>query len=409
MTQRRALVIGGSIAGLLAAHALRGAGWEAVVYERAEHDLRSRGAGLGTHEQLIAILARLGLPVDRTVGVEVETRICLDRTGRITHRIPMPQRMSAWARVYRLLKDALPASQYRYGMELARVEQDERGVTALFADGTRERGDLLVGADGVRSTVRRQLWPDVEPCYAGYVAWRGLVDESAFPAPIRDEIFEYYAFCLPPGEIMLSYPVPGRDNDTTPGRRGYNHIWYRPVDADEGLRALCTDAHGVCHGSAIPPPLIRPEVIAGMRAHARELLAPQIATLVDITGQPFFQAIFDLESTHMAQGRVALVGDAAFVARPHVGMGVTKAALDVECLADALAGTPMIEDALERYDRHQRPFGAALVAQARLMGACLEASARPAGSAPIAHDAETVMRYMGSPLVDLDRLRAGRA
>jgi len=402
MAQPRALVIGGSIAGLLAAHALRGAGWDAVVYERAEGDLRSRGAGLGTHEQLIAIFARLGLPVDSTVGVEVDTRICLDRTGRITHRIAMPQRMSAWARVYRLLKDALPAQQYRYGMELVRVDQDERGVTALFADGTRERGDLLIGADGVRSTVRGQLWPGIEPSYAGYVAWRGLVDESAFPAAIHDEIFEYYSFCLPPGEIMLSYPVPGRHNETTRGRRGYNHIWYRPVDAEHGLRALCTDAAGVCHGTAIAPPLIRPDVIAAMRADARALLAPQIATLVEITEQPFFQAIFDLESRHTVQGRIALVGDAAFVARPHVGMGVTKAALDVVCLAEALAGASSIESALARYEQQQRPFGSALVAQARRMGTPIKSAPHTAPQDP-----EDVMRHMGSPLVDLDRLRAG--
>ena len=401
---KRALVIGGSIAGLLAAHALRRAGWDAVVYERAQEDLRSRGAGLGTHEQLIAILARLGLPVDRTVGVEVATRICLDREGRITHRIPMPQRMSAWARVYRLLKDALPPGQYRCGMELDAVAEDERGVTALFANGVRERGELLVAADGVRSTVRRELWPDVEPQYAGYIAWRGLVDESAFPRAIHDEIFEHYTFCLPPGEIMLSYPVPGRDNDTTPGRRGYNHIWYRPVDV-ETLSALCTDADGVCHGSAIAPPLIRPEVIAAMRADACRLLAPQIAALVAITGQPFFQAIFDLESAHTVHGRVALVGDAAFVARPHVGMGVTKAALDAECLADALAGAGTVEDALAQYERRQRPFGAALVAQARSMGACIRAGAP--GRAVPEHEPEAVMRYMGSPLVDLERLRAG--
>lgn len=398
---KRALVIGGSIAGLLAAHALRRAGWDAVVCERAEHDLRSRGAGLGTHADLIEILARLGLPVDHTVGVEVRTRICLDRTGRITHRVPMPQRMSAWARMYRLLKDALPASQYRYGRDLARVEQDGREVSALFADGSRERGDLLVAADGVRSTVRRQLWPQVEPQYAGYVAWRGLLDESAFPPVIREEIFEDYAFCLPPGEIMLSYPVPGRDNETSPGHRGYNHIWYRPAD-ENALRLLCTDAAGECHGTAIPPRLIRPEVISALRADARALLAPQIGTLVEITGQPFFQAIFDLESERMAQGRVALVGDAAFVARPHVGMGVTKAALDVECLAGALAAAGRIEDALAAYERRQRPFGSALVAQARSMGEWI--ASNPEAPRP-ERDPAAVMRYMGSPLVDLERLR----
>lgn len=247
--------------------------------------MRSRGAGLGTHAELVAVLEQLGLPVDASVGVDVEMRICLDRAGRITHRVKMPQRMSAWARIYRLLKDALPAGRYRHGMELAHVEQDAQGVTAFFSDGTRERADLLIAADGIRSTVRRQLLPEAQPRYAGHIAWRGLIDESAFPRDVHDELFEHYTFCLPPGEIMLSYPVPGRNNETTAGRRGYNHIWYSPLALETGVRDLCTDAGGVCHCTAIPPPLIRPDVISDMRTQAQETLAPQIAALVERTGQ----------------------------------------------------------------------------------------------------------------------------
>jgi 2-polyprenyl-6-methoxyphenol hydroxylase-like FAD-dependent oxidoreductase len=399
--RRRALVIGGSIAGLLAANALRSIGWDAVVCERAPSDLQGRGAGLGTHRELVTLLARLGLAADRTIGTEIATRICLDRGGRITHRLPMPQRMTSWPRMYHLLKHALPAGCYRHAMELVRVEQDSDTVTAVFANGRRERGALLVAADGVRSTVRAQLAPQVQPHYAGYIAWRGLLDEAALPAAIREEIFEHYAFCLPPGEILLSYPVPGRDNAIVPGQRGYNHIWYRPLALD-ALHALCTDAAGACHGVSIAPPLIRPEVIAGMRGCAHALLAPQLATLIDLTAQPFFQAIFDLESAQLAFGRIALLGDAAFVARPHVGMGVTKAALDAECLIDALAACDHdVATALAQYQARQRPFGAALVAQARRMGAALEqATGQPW------RDPEAVMRSIGSPLVDLERLRA---
>jgi len=106
---------------------------------------------------------------------------------------------------------------------------------------------------------------------------------------------------------------------------------------------------------AIPPPLITPEVVAEMRAEAKALLAPQIYEIVERAPQPFFQAIFDLESPRMAVGRVVLLGDAAFVARPHVGMGVTKAALDAQCLAQAITAAPGdLMAALARYDAERR-------------------------------------------------------
>jgi len=258
-------------------------------------------------------------------------------------------------------------------MSLERFEQDASGVTARFADGTRERADLLVGADGIRSTVREILWPEVQPRYAGYVAWRGLVEEGAFPPQIHRELFESYAMCLPDDEMMLTYPVPGRHNDTRPGRRCYNLMWYRPADYHRTLAELCTDASGRCHGSSIPPPLLRPEVGAKVRADAHALLAPQIAALMELVEQLFFQAIFDLESPRMALGRVALVGDAAFVARPHVGVGVTKAALDGEALARELAASADTEGALDAYDRSRRRFGSWLVARGRALGAYIEA------------------------------------
>jgi len=87
---------------------------------------------------------------------------------------------------------------------------------------------------------------------------------------------------------------------------------------------------------AIAPPLIRPEVIAGIKATARELVAPQVADIFGCCVQPFFQPIYDMESQQIVFGRVVLLGDAAFVARPHVGAGVTKAALDAQSLAAAL-------------------------------------------------------------------------
>jgi 2-polyprenyl-6-methoxyphenol hydroxylase-like FAD-dependent oxidoreductase len=376
MAPRRALVIGGSLGGLLAAHLLRNAGWDAVVFERNAEDLTGRGAGISTHPQLIDILRRVGIDFDESMGIKVDTVICLDKAGRTYLETRTARTMSSWGRLYRSLRDPLPPEAYRLGMSLERVEQDENGVTAVFAEGSRVRAELLVGADGLRSTVREQFLPDLAPQYAGYVAWRAMLDESDVPPDIRSEIFERYTFCLPEGELCLAYPVPGRNNETQPGRRAYNIVWYRPTDPATTLVDLCTDASGRCHGTAIPPPLIRPEVTAAIKAAARALVAPQVAEIFGRTPQPFFQPIFDLDSPQTVFGRVALLGDAAFVARPHVGAGVTKAALDAASLAAAVASDDVAAGLLQ-YQREQRPFGSGLVALGRQEGAYLSAQLKP--------------------------------
>ncbi|MGN6747042.1 MAG: FAD binding domain-containing protein [Xanthobacteraceae bacterium] len=372
---RRALVIGGSLGGLLAAHLLRRSGWHAVVFER-ENDLTGRGVGLGTHPQLIAVLRRAGIAFDTGMGVTVPKVVCLDRDGSIVVELPTARTMSAWSRLYHALRSALPVQDYRLGKKVRRIEQDRDGVTAMFDDGTSERGDLLVGADGIRSAVRAQLLPQAQPVYAGYAAWRAVLDEARVPSRAYREIFELYTFCLPEGEQLLGYPVPGRDGDTARGRRGYNIVWYRPVDA-LALDAMCTDASGRLHPGGIAPSLIREEVIAAVKADAEALLAPQLAEIFQ-RSEPFFQPIFDLESPALAFGRVALTGDAAFVVRPHVGAGATKAAIDAAVLADCLvrAGDD-VAGGLARFESVQLPFGRDIVALSRKEGAYLSAQLKP--------------------------------
>jgi 2-polyprenyl-6-methoxyphenol hydroxylase-like FAD-dependent oxidoreductase len=227
--KRHALVVGGSMSGLLAALLLRRAGWEVDVFERGERELAGRGAGIVAQPDLIETVRRLGIdPTD--LGVEITTRKILDASGRVAAEFECPQVLTAWERVYRLLRDAFPRQHYHRGRGISGFVQTEGSVLAQFADGGEAEGDLLVGADGLRSTIRQQCLPQLAPSYVGYVAWRALIPEAAFPAPIHRELFNFMTFCLPPGEQCLGYPVAGPDNDLRHGHRRYNVVWYRPAD-----------------------------------------------------------------------------------------------------------------------------------------------------------------------------------
>ena len=361
------------MSGLLSGLLLRRAGWAVDIYERVDSELSGRGAGIVAQAELIERLRGLGLATD-ALGVSITTRKILDAQGRLTQQIECPQVLTAWERVYRLLRDAFPPGHYHRGRGLAKFTHDADVVRAHFSDGETVEADLLVGADGIRSTVRQQCLPDVTPRYAGYSAWRALIAESDFPPDVHHELFEYMTFGLPPGEQFLGYPVAGPDNDLRPGHRRYNVVWYRPADEATKLKWLLTDERGVTHAISIPPPLIRREAIAEMRADAERLIAPQFRQIVRLIAEPILQPIYDLESPRMAFGRVAVVGDAAFVARPHVAAGVSKAADDAAALAGALQREPDVESALKVFEAARLPENYRIIERARHLGAYLQAS-----------------------------------
>jgi 2-polyprenyl-6-methoxyphenol hydroxylase-like FAD-dependent oxidoreductase len=370
---RRAVVIGGSMSGLLCGLLLRRNGWSVDIYERVDSELSGRGAGIVAQGELIERLRKLGLATD-DLGVHIATRKILDAHGVLTHSYDCPQVLTAWERVYRLLRDGFPPEHYHRGRGLPGFTQDANGVMAHFADGERVSADLLVGADGIRSTVRQQVLPETVPLYAGYSAWRALIAESAFPREVHDELFEFMSFGLPPGEQFLGYPVAGPDNDLRVGHRRFNVVWYRPADEKTKLQWLLTDESGHTHPISIPPPLIRREAIAEMRADAERLLAPQFRQIVRLIGEPILQPIYDLASPHMAFGRVAILGDAAFVARPHVAAGVSKAADDAAALARALRDDTDVGSALRKFEAARLAENHRIIERARHLGAYLQAS-----------------------------------
>jgi 2-polyprenyl-6-methoxyphenol hydroxylase-like FAD-dependent oxidoreductase len=235
-----------------------------------------------------------------------------------------------------------------------------------FAGGHRERADILVGGDGIRSTVRAQVAPDTEPLYSGYYIWRGTPNEADLAPETRRTIFPNFTFFLPPRQQVMGYPIAGLNNDLRPGHRRYNFIWYR-VGAARELEEMCIDESGHRHEYSVPPPLIRKGLIERMRADARQIMPPQFLDCLDKT-RPFFTPVYDFAAPRFVFGRVVLVGDAASSARPHMGFGMAKAGGDAQALTEALAGHDDIDDGLAAYDTIRQPIGECVVLHGRKLG-----------------------------------------
>ena len=360
------------MAGLAAALLLRRIGWRVEVYERSREELSSRGAGILTHPELLAALDAGGVGSEG-IGVPIEGRVTFDRDGAVVGAHPMPQLATSWDMLYRRLRGGLPEGVYRQGRALVRVEALADSAVAEFADGERAEGDLLIGCDGVRSTVRAQLAPEARARYAGYVAWRGMIPEGAASAAARERLGRRLSFCLPPGEQFLCYPVAGEGGQLDPGDRRLNWVWYRPALEASDFAELFTGTDGARRDVSMPPDSVRPEVTADMRAAARRLLPDFHFELVALTAKPFLQAIYDLDPPEIAFGRAIVMGDAAFVARPHTGFGVTKAVGDAAALSEALAAHEGDIDAGVAAWRAKRfDYGRALVARGRRLGRLLD-------------------------------------
>lgn len=371
----RVLVVGGSLGGLMAANVLLRAGIDVTLIEKSTSSLDGRGAGIVTHRPLQDALTRCGVPAAASLGIAIENRVVLDAEGRTIAQAFMPQVLTSWSRLYSLLMAAFPQDRYVRGAHLKDLTQTGSGVKVACEDGRNFEADVLIASDGIRSSVRAALAPEIQPEYAGYVAWRGVCDESVLSDLTLKTLFGTFGFGLPAGEQIIGYPVAGQGNSVEKGQRRYNFVWYRPAPDDGTLQDLMTDADGQHHSLGLPPNKVSWRHVAACRQAARERLAPQFAEILEKTAQPFLQPIFDAHSTRLAFGRVALMGDAGFVARPHVGMGVTKAAEDALALCNALVAHGATPEALQAYESKRLAPSQSVVARGRRLGAYMQATA----------------------------------
>lgn len=361
-------VVGGSLGGLTAALLLRDLGCEVTVYERSSSTLQARGAGIAVLEATLRYpVQRQGLDAGQFCSSTEWIRF-LEADGSIRFELEHQYRFSSWNAIYRTLLRGLDAGRYQLGREMSSFANTDAGVTVRFCDGQERLVDLLVCADGISSTARQRLLPEVSPRYAGYVAWRGVVPESELTATSYEALYDALTYQQLPNSHLLVYPIPGLDGACEQGRRLMNMVWYRNV-AEADLPGLLTGRDGRQRAVSLPPGAARDEVVDELRQVAQTHLAPALAEVVRGVAEPFVQAVFDMDVPRMVDGRVCLIGDAAFAVRPHAAAGTAKAAEDGWVLAQQLeAAGGDVPAALAAWQTRQLALGRALLARTRDIG-----------------------------------------
>lgn len=355
---KRAIIIGGSLSGLFTGILLRSIGWDVDIYERSPHTLASRGGGVVLQPEVLTAFHQADVAYEAPLGVVANERLYLERDGSIAQRMMMRQTLTSWNLLYGTMRRHFPAEHYHQGKTLKTFRQEGEQITAIFMDGTQDTASLLIGADGPNSTVRRQLLPSYEPSYAGYVAYRGLVDEADLEGMAANLMRERFVFFQFPNSHILQYVIPGENESLVPGERRFNWVWYVNYDEDTELASILTDKHGKQRDYSIPPGMMAPGVEQQMRQYADQVLAPPFQQLVAATKEPFVQAILDLGVPQMAFDRMALVGDAAFIPRPHTAASVSKGAANAIALANALTDqNHNVPKALDAWESDQLRLG----------------------------------------------------
>ncbi|MFD7408629.1 FAD-dependent oxidoreductase [Streptomyces sp. NPDC059866] len=338
MTERKATVVGGGIGGLATALALLRRGWRVEVLERAPH-LGDVGAGLSLWPNAMRALAALGLDDHvRARGLDPSGTAIRDRSGRRLSSMEPSARDSVHgtgvmihrADLVSTLAAALPAEALRTGVEVTYVTPEGR-ITHSAGSST---ADLVVGADGIHSVVRRAVWPNAPaPRYAGYATCRMITSPVAVAGGGeswgRGERFGYAS--LRGGRVYCFATVSAAEDSPRPGleelRRRFGR-WHDPIpellDATSEEAVLYHDIHEL----------------------------PPLPTYVS--------------------GRVALVGDAAHAMTPNLGQGACQALEDAVVLADC-AGTA---NGLLVYDAQRRPRTQRVARQSRQIGKVAQQSSR---------------------------------
>ncbi|OQO13017.1 hypothetical protein B0A48_02481 [Cryoendolithus antarcticus] len=368
-------IIGGSLAGLASGISLLRLGHKITILERNPTPLlQNQGAGIVAGGDTLAFFRQYDR-CQRPFAVPSQKRMYLDREGKVVHEVAMKQAMTSWDLAYFVMRanfDGLESgycdvpgrehgdgvAEYRYGCTFKKVEEAEGRVKVHFTDASGANQvldtDLLIGADGPSSSVRKQFCPDVQRTTTGYCALRGTVPETEASDAALEVFRERFAFFHCQGLQILAYLIPGPLGNVEPGQRLVNFVWYYNFSSSE-LEELMTDADGKRHRYTLPPGKMSKAVWARLTKVAEDKMPPQFAEIVGKTKQPFAQAITDVISptNSFLGGKVLLIGDALAGFRPHTVASTSQAAYDAMVLAEYVGG----KKSHEEYVRETMQYG----------------------------------------------------
>lgn len=369
-TGSRAIVVGGSIGGLTSALLLRRLGFAVDVFERTPTELEHRGGGIVLQPITMKWFDEHSRHRIEELSTSSSRIRYLGADNAIVHEEPAEYRYTSWTTVYRALLGDFGTEHYHLGEFCAGFTQDDDGVELRFVTGRVERADLVVFADGISSTAQRRLFPELDRGYSGYVGWRGTLTENEVSDTSYALLTDSLTYSVAPNTHAVLYPIPGWNGELAEGKRLFNYVWYRNVAPGPELQELTVDTRGFEAPVSVHPGQVQQRFVDEMREAAVAELAPAVAEVVVKTEQPYLQVVFDTRIPRMARGRIAIIGDAAFAARPHAAAGSAKAAADAWTLYQHLGADPGgIAAALTRWEPGQLELGNRLVDRTSAMGA----------------------------------------
>lgn len=369
----RVVIVGGSMGGLTAALELRDAGCEVLVLEQRRQPLDGRGAGIILQPETARAVCKRDPSALEAITTECRWLRQLEGTAASANPDALhfesaePWAAVSWTGLYHRLREQWGERDYRLGWPVERLTATPDGVQVEGPAGA-EHADLVVLADGVSSRLHHDMGATLTVEASGYVGWRGtadLVDMSPSAAALLDESITYAG--TGEGHIVM-YPI-----DVPGAGRRLNYVWYRPLPEDSA--DLLTDSDGVLQERSLAPGKVADRHVEELRETAARQLPPALSEVIQRTAEPFLQVIVDQRADRMisTDGRMLVLGDAAFAARPHAAAGTAKALEDAMELGTAMARADLRDQAsvrreLTRWARERMAVGTDLVNRAAAMG-----------------------------------------